>query len=68
MIAFEVQDMSCGHCVAAITRAIQAVDENARVEVDLPRHRVSIVSGCADAAMLAAAIEEAGYTPVAVSA
>ena len=67
MIAFEVQDMSCGHCVGAITRAIQAVDEDARVEVDLPRHRVRIVPGRADTATLAGAIEKAGYTPVAVS-
>ena len=68
MIDFEVQDMSCGHCVGAITRAVHAVDAEARVEVDLPRHRVRIVPARADAAMLAGAIEEAGYTPVAISA
>ena len=68
MIDFEVQDMSCGHCVGAITRAVHAVDADARVEVDLQRHRVRIVPACADAATLAGAIEEAGYTPVAVSA
>ena len=64
MVAFEVQDMSCSHCVGAITRAIKSVDEDARVEIDLPRRRVRIVPGRADAATLARAIEEAGYTPV----
>ena len=67
MIEFEVQDMTCGHCGGAITRAIEAVDADARVEVDLPRHRVRIVPGRADTAKLAGAIEEAGYTPVAVA-
>jgi copper chaperone len=68
MIAFEVLDMTCGHCVSAITRAIQAVDEDARVEIDLPRHRVLVAPARVDAATLAGAIEEAGYTPVAVAA
>ena len=68
MIAFEVQDMSCGHCVGAITKAIAAVDAQARVEVDLPEHRVRIVSTHADATTLAPAIEEAGYTPVTLPA
>jgi uncharacterized protein (DUF302 family) len=33
MIAFEVSDMTCGHCVAAITCAVQAVDRDARVQI-----------------------------------
>lgn len=68
MITFEVQDMSCNHCVGAITRAIQAVDAEAKVTADLTTHRVRVDSTSADAATLAAAIEEAGYTPVAVTA
>ena len=66
MIQFEVQDMSCGHCVGAITQAVQAVDAEARVQVDLPSHRVRIVPTFADADRLAEAIREAGYTPVPV--
>ena len=64
MVSFEVEDMSCGHCVGAITRAVQAVDAQARVQVDLPTHRVRIETARADAAQLADAIREAGYTPV----
>ena len=65
MITFEVGDMSCGHCVAAITAAVKSVDPGARVEVDLPARSVRIEPAGADASALADAIREAGYTPVA---
>lgn len=26
MLAFEVKDMTCGHCVDAITKAVEAAD------------------------------------------
>jgi copper chaperone len=64
MITFQVDDMSCGHCVAAITRAVKEADPDAQVQVDLGSHRVSIEPGAADAQALADAIREAGYTPV----
>lgn len=64
MIAFEVKDMSCGHCVKAITEAVKAADARAEVNVDLARHRVEIEPVSADAAALAGVIREAGYTPV----
>jgi len=64
MIAFEVNDMTCGRCVSAITRAVQAVDREATVQVDLATHRVEIATRAAGAAALSAAIEQAGYTPV----
>jgi copper chaperone len=64
MITFQVDDMSCGHCVAAITRAVKEADRDAQVQIDLSTHRVSIEAAQADAAALADAIREAGYTPV----
>jgi copper chaperone len=64
MIAFEVNDMTCGHCVRAITEAVKAADGQADVHIDLARHRVEIEPGAADAAVLADVIREAGYTPV----
>ncbi|MEO8805765.1 MAG: heavy-metal-associated domain-containing protein [Burkholderiaceae bacterium] len=64
MIAFEVNDMTCGHCVRAITEAVKAADSRADVYIDLARHRVEIEPGAADAAALADVIREAGYTPV----
>ena len=67
MISFRVDDMTCGHCVATITRAVQAADPQARVAADLGSHRVSIEPGVTDAAQLARVIGEAGYTPVAVA-
>ena len=68
MITFQVDDMSCGHCVAAITRAVKEADGAAQVQVDLGSHRVSIEPSEADAKALADAIREAGYTPVPVGA
>jgi copper chaperone len=64
MITFQVDDMSCAHCVAAITRAVKEADHDAQVQVDLGAHRVSIEPAAADAQALADAIREAGYTPV----
>ena len=64
MIEFQVGDMNCGHCVASITRAVKGVDAEGRCEVDLAGKRVRIESAQpADA--FRAAIEEAGFTPVA---
>ena len=72
MIAFEVPDMTCGHCVSAVTKAVAAVDPAARVQVDLARHRVEIEPGNADAAAyrqaLQSAISEAGFTPAPAAA
>ena len=68
MVTFEVKDMSCGHCVGAITQAVHAADRDATVEIDLDRHLVRIEPAGADAAALRAAIEQAGYTPVPVPA
>lgn len=66
MIAFEVQDMSCGHCASSITQAVKAVDAGAEVRIDLATHRVEVEPGAANAQQLGAAIRDAGYTPVPV--
>jgi copper chaperone len=66
MIAFEVKDMTCGHCVSTITKAVKAADKDAKVQIDLTKHRVEIEPGDAGAQALSDAIKEAGYTPVAV--
>ena len=62
MIEFQVNDMTCGHCVGAITKAIAEVDAAAQVEIDLPTHRVRI-TGTERRGEVEAAIREAGYTP-----
>jgi copper chaperone len=58
---FEVQGMSCGHCVGAVTQAVKGVDPAAEVKVDLASGKVEVQSD-EDRAALAKAIEEEGYT------
>jgi copper chaperone len=62
MHTFEVPDMTCGHCVATITRAVKAADASARVEVFLAAHRVTIESKLSREE-LARLIAAAGYAP-----
>jgi copper chaperone len=57
---FQVKGMSCGHCVRAVTQAVQALDPQAQVAVDLPTGRVTVNSTLSRAAT-AAAISEEGY-------
>ena len=57
---FYVPDMSCGHCTAAIEKALKAIDPNATVDTDLTSKTVTIISA-QDAATLQAALKEAGY-------
>jgi copper chaperone len=64
MISFQVNDMTCGHCVSSLTKALQAADATAKLRFDLAAHRVDIEPGTADAAELSEAIKLAGYAPV----
>lgn len=57
---FQVQGMTCGHCVKAVTQAVQALDPQAQVQVDLPSGKVEVQSA-QDRAAIARAIEEEGY-------
>lgn len=61
MLELNVDDMTCGHCVASITKAVKAVAPAATVQADLNSHRVSI-DGASDHAAVIAAIAEAGFT------
>lgn len=64
MYTFRVDDMTCGHCASAISKAVRAIDAGAKVEVDLAQHLVRIEPTETDASELAQALVEAGYTPV----
>lgn len=66
MTTFSVEGMSCGHCVAAVTRAVQQVDAAANVQVDLSKQTVAVSSGASTDAVKAA-IEQAGYPVKAVA-
>ncbi|QSN60287.1 heavy-metal-associated domain-containing protein [Caballeronia sp. M1242] len=63
MTEFEVQGMSCQHCVAAVTRSILEIDPEAQVRVDLERGTVAVESTQTEQA-LKDAIDDAGYTVV----
>ncbi|MFC5068546.1 heavy-metal-associated domain-containing protein [Flaviflagellibacter deserti] len=60
MTKFEVQEMSCGHCVKAVTEAVKGVDPAASVDVDLKSKTVSVESD-ALVETLFRAINDAGY-------
>ncbi|MCV2869643.1 heavy-metal-associated domain-containing protein [Defluviimonas sp. WL0002] len=57
---FSVPDMSCGHCKAAVERAIVSQDAAARVTVDLGAREVE-VEGALDADRVIAALASEGY-------
>ncbi|MDO7898440.1 heavy-metal-associated domain-containing protein [Pseudomonas citrulli] len=60
MQVFNVQGMSCGHCVNAITQAVQARDPAAEVQVDLGAKTVQVQSSLPTDAVVEA-IKEEGY-------
>jgi copper chaperone len=60
MIQFSIPDMSCGHCVKAVTEAVQSVDAQAKVQVDLGTKQVKVESQ-APREQLVHALAEAGY-------
>jgi copper chaperone len=61
-LALRVEDMTCGHCAGAITKAIEAGLPGAKVQAN-PASKVVRVSGTADLATVRAIIAGAGYTP-----
>ena len=62
MLIFHVPDISCQHCVTAITQAVQAADAAAKVQVSTESKEVRITSAKLDEEAAALAIAEAGYT------
>jgi copper chaperone len=57
---FDVQGMTCAHCVRAVTEAVRRVDPAAKVEVDLPAGCVAVDTAAARE-RVAAAIRDEGY-------
>ena len=60
MQVFNVQGMSCGHCVKAVTQAVQAKDPTASVRVDLAAKEVGVES-LLTAERVIEVISEEGY-------
>ncbi len=60
MYELKVDGMTCGGCAASVKRAVQAIDANAQVDVDLPTKIVK-VSTSAELEAVKAAVADAGY-------
>ena len=63
MLELKVNDMTCGHCVGSVTKAVKELDPKAMVRVDLGTKLVSVESA-KPAAEVMHALEEAGYPAV----
>ena len=60
MQVFIVEGMTCGHCVKAVTNAVQREDAAAEVKVDLAQKQVSVKSELPSEQILQL-IREEGY-------
>ncbi len=60
MLNLKVSGMTCGHCVAAVSKAVRVVPGAEDVAVDLGRGEVT-VKGNPDPQAVRAAIAEEGY-------
>ena len=60
-LTYTVSGMSCGHCKAAVTEEISALEGVDAVSVDLDTRRVEVTGAGLDDSAIRAAIEEAGY-------
>ncbi|MCA1492051.1 heavy-metal-associated domain-containing protein [Sinorhizobium alkalisoli] len=60
MHLFNIPDMTCGHCAAAVERAAKAIDPHAEVTVDLEAKTASIDSEVGSDTFIVA-IKDAGY-------
>ena len=64
---FNVPDMSCGHCTAAIEKAIKALDAGALVTCDLSERSVRVRADLSQDAV-SGALMEAGYVSSPIAA
>jgi copper chaperone len=58
---YEVEGMTCGHCVQAVTEEVSAVPGVEDVDVDLTTGTVAVTGRDVDEAAVRAAVDEAGY-------
>ena len=59
-IQLQVTGMSCGHCVAAVTKALKAVPGTQDAQIDLASGRAT-VQGSATPEALVKAVADEGY-------
>lgn len=63
-LVFTVPGMTCGHCVAAVTKEVEAVAGVTRVDIDLPTKAVLVTGVDLAREAVWAAVEEAGFEAV----
>jgi copper chaperone len=63
MLSLKVSGMTCGGCINAVTRAIQAQDPQAIVQADLPTQTVTLETSLS-AAQASQLITDAGFPVV----
>ncbi|MBL8996246.1 MAG: heavy-metal-associated domain-containing protein [Gemmatimonadetes bacterium] len=65
VVRMEITGMSCGHCVAAVSRALEAVDGVSNARVELGAATVSYDGDRALLRQLEQAVVDEGYVVVA---
>ena len=60
MLSLKVSDMTCGGCIKAVTKAIQAQDPSATVQADLATQIVSLETTLSQA-QASQLIKDAGF-------
>lgn len=60
-MTFTVSGMTCGHCEAAVTGEVSALDGVESVQVDLETKIVTVAGLGLDRVLIVAAIDEAGF-------
>lgn len=61
-LMIRVEDMTCGHCAGAITRAVETAIPGTKVKAN-PTAKTVFVYGAPDPSSVRAVISAAGYTP-----
>jgi copper chaperone len=59
---FHIDNMTCGGCARTVTRAIQSVDPDARIDTDPPSRLVKVDTAALQEQVVAA-LREAGFAP-----
>jgi Cu+-exporting ATPase len=62
-----VEGMSCQHCAKRVKEALEAVSGVAKAEVDLGKKRADVEGEAIVEAALRAAVEDVGYSVMAIS-
>ncbi|NBE82893.1 heavy-metal-associated domain-containing protein [Micromonospora rubida] len=59
---YQVQGMTCGHCVSSVSAEVGGIEGVSDVQVELASGRVTVTSeGPLDTDTVRAAVDEAGY-------